>query len=391
MRSSKIDPYKIEWNKFWKNPEIDDIKKILYRMEFEIAQECAISGEKEALKQFFLPKSKFFPKITNNLDTLIKSDYFKSKFNLEGFKNKFKIGLYFNSYFYKHLLFFVITIPLFLLLDLLFGFRVIFRFFFSEKNELILMLLFLYIVGITYLYLIYFSSVTYFKDKILFKIRIFTKITQNLILIIYMVSLLTYIVINADKSLRDINVALDFAQHVFGGFLDLVIFTGITGIQMYLIEKQKLFLYNAIKLINAMKYKFEIIRSKIFFYFYHFVEQFDDKLNKSLILKVNNKEEIENSFYSTMFTDEIDVLYQIGIGLEKFFLDEVKSRNFTKLNYSEANYLINLLNNTFKNIKLPLLSFRKFSIIDFILDKYKPILSIIVAISSFIGSTVIIF
>jgi len=67
---NSMDKYKKEWRTSWKNPDIPKITKIYYGMEFEIARDCYIEGEKSAINNFFKNRSDFFPLLSKEIEEL---------------------------------------------------------------------------------------------------------------------------------------------------------------------------------------------------------------------------------------------------------------------------------------------------------------------------------
>jgi len=113
------------------------------------------------------------------------------------------------------------------------------------------------------------------------------------------------------------------------------------------------------------------------FYIHQFLVQFDDKINKSLTIKIDNIEDIEGTFYKRLFTDDLKQLDEIGVSLEEFIFKSNNLRDYENLNFLTVKSIIKLLNNFFENASLPILTFKRYKIIDFIIDKYKTIISIL--------------
>ena len=91
------------------------------------------------------------------------------------------------------------------------------------------------------------------------------------------------------------------------------------------------------------------------------------------------------------FTDDLERLDQIGVKLEKFIIKNNNLKKYKNLNFFTIKSIVNLLNNFFENASLPILTFKRYKIIDFIVDKYKTIISILAGISSLISAIVVFF
>ena len=381
--------YKNEWQNFWKNSDIPKITKICYRMEFEIARECYTEGEKSALNIFFNNRSDYFPLISSENEELVKEDLFIHDFSRELLINRWKITSYFHSYTLKLISTSIIFMICIFLLSLILKLNLI-SVFFSESHLLVNMLLLVVFVIILYLITFYSSSRVGDRDIYFKKIQQIHKASSYIILPLFLCIFLSYIIINGNRSLKDIEFVLEINQFLYLWLLDFWLFTFLLSFPIYLIENQKKFQYYLFRFVNSVKSCYEINEIYILFYFKNFISNLSQNLKNFIDLTIANINEIEMKFYQAFFSVKLEVLKDFVNNLEEIILDP-DNYDFFKFKFSALKKIIQILNNFFKGFKIPEISFKNYTLIDFLLEKYKKISALITIIIAVITTIISIF
>ncbi len=380
------DKYKEEWRKFWSNPDISNITKIYYGMEFELVRECCTDEEKTALINFFKNKSQYFPSLSKDIEEIDIKELFIFDFRKERLINRWKIASYFHSYTLKSILGLIGFIICTLILNFLLQLNLI-SIFFSEVHFLVNIFLLLGLTGIFYLITMYSSSRIGDRDIFFKKVQQLHKSIRYFILPIFLSIFLTYIIINGNRNLNDLEVVIEVNQFLYLWFLDFCLFSFLLSFPIYLIENEKKSQYYLFRFLNLVKNCNETIEKYIFLYFSNFIVNLNQPLRNSTDLIIANINEIENKFYQAFFSGKMEFLEQFVNKFEEIILNQDKY-NFFEFKFSTLKEIIQTLNNFFKDFKIPEISFKKYSLTDFILERYKKISVIIMVIIAIITTII---
>lgn len=390
MKSLKESIYKSEWKKFWKNPNISDLEKIFYRMEFDTALECYETETKKVLEQFFISKSEYFPEINENLAEVIDSGFFESGFFFSKtyLFNRLKISIFFNSDFKGRSVSFLIVLFLFL-----FSFWILeipkSDIFNNQFQSLILGSFSIYFIWIILTDISYFGSRINvkgfsFRDKFLdiyIKIIRFISFSFRIIfIIIFFLSIWFFIIEHLELSISD--VALELAQFSILALFDFCLFAIIEELAIYFIHPSRKFLYFMFWFINSIIYSHEVNKSTIPFVLHKFLTNFDKKMNKTLKMKIKNIKEVESGYYQILLSNNFKILKNIALDLQKYILnpDNIEIDLYINLNQSSINKIVNILEKTHKSSEIPKFSYKRFTFTDLILDKYRGIITFLLSI-----------
>lgn len=382
------DKYKEEWRKFWSNPDIPNITKIFYGMEFELVRECWFDEEKTAIIDFFKNKSQYFPLISKDIEEINIEELFIVDFWKEFFINRWKIASYFHTYTLKSILGLIGSIASILVLNFILKLNLI-SIFLSEDHVLVNIFLLLGLVGILFLIGMYSSSRIGDRDIYFKKVQQFHKLLIYFILPIFISTFLIYMIINRYSNLNDLESIIVVNQFVYLLLLDFTLFSFLLTFPIYLIEKEKKSQYYLFRFLNLVKNCNEVNEKYILLYFKEFIVNFNQSLKNSTDLIIANINEIENKFYQSFFSGKLEVLEQFANKFEEIILKQ-DNYSFFEFKFSTLKEIISTINNFFKDLKIPEITFKKYSLIDFILDSYKKI-SVIIMFLIAIITTIISF
>lgn len=380
------DKYKEEWRKFWNNPDISKITKIYYGMEFELVRECCTNEDKTALINFFKKKSQYFPLLCKDIEEINIKELFILDFSKERFLNRWKIASHFHSYTLKSILGLAVFIACILVMDFILQLNLI-SLFFSKDHSTVNIFLLLGVTGILFLINMYSSSRIGDRDIYFKKVQQFHKLIRYFILPTFISIFLTYIIINGNRNLNDLESIIEINQFIYLWLLDFFLFSFLLSFPIYLIENEKKSQYYLFRFLNLVKNCNEINEKYILLYFKEFIVNLNQSLKNSTDLIIANINEIENKFYQAFFSGKLEVLEQFANKFEEIILNQDKN-NFFKFKFSTLKEIIQTLNNFFKNFKIPEIDFKKYSLFDFILDRYKKISAIIMFLIAIITTII---
>lgn len=393
MKSLKESIYKSEWKKFWKNPNISDLEKIFYRMEFDTALECYETETKKVLEQFFISKSEYFPEINENLAEVIDSGFFESGFFFSKtyLFNRLKISIFFNSDFKERSITLLIGVFFFL-----FSFWILeipkSDIFNNQFQSLILGSFSIYFIWIIWTDISYFGfrinvKGFSFRDKFLdiyIKIiRFISFLFRIIFIIIFFLSIWFFIIEHLELSISD--VALELTQFIILALFDFCLFAIIEVLAIYFIHPSRKFLYFMFWFINSIIYSHEVNKSTIPFVLHKFLKNFDKKMNKTLKIKIENIKEVESGYYQILLSNNFKILKNIALDLQKYILnpDNIEIDLYINLNQSSINKIVNILEKTHKSSDIPKFSYKRFTFTDLILDKYRGLITFLLSIIGF--------
>jgi len=251
--------------------------------------------------------------------------------------------------------------------------------FFSEAHLLVNLLLLLDLTGILFLITMYFSSRVGERDIFFKKVQQFHKVIGYLILPLFLSIFLSYIIINGNRNLKDLEFAIEINQFLYLLLLDFFLFSFLISFPIYLIKNEKIYQYYMFRFVNSVKNHYEITEISIPFYFRYFILNLSQLLKNSTDLIIANIDEIEKKFYQAFFSAKMEVLKQFAADLEKIILNQDNS-NLFEFKFTTLKMIIQSINNFFKDFNIPELSFKKYSLADFLLEKYKKVSAIIMVI-----------